>query len=52
MKFVRAVAAALIALASVAAAPPPTLVSADMREAIDLDGAWNWSVDPYRDGLA
>src|SRR5206468_9691063 len=23
-----------------------------MRDAIDLDGAWNWSVDPYRDGLS
>ena len=23
-----------------------------MREAIDLSGPWNWSVDPYRDGLA
>jgi beta-glucuronidase len=30
----------------------PMLASADMREAIDLDGPWNWSVDPYRDGLS
>jgi len=30
----------------------PVLASADMREAIDLDGPWNWSSDPYRDGLS
>jgi beta-glucuronidase len=23
-----------------------------MRDALDLDGPWTWSVDPYRDGLA
>src|SRR5437773_8009170 len=30
----------------------PLLASADMRESIDLDGPWNWSVDPYREGLS
>ena len=30
----------------------PVLASADMRDAIDLDGPWNWSIDPYREGLA
>ncbi|MBV9884432.1 MAG: beta-glucuronidase, partial [Sphingomonadaceae bacterium] len=51
--------AALFALALPAAAfaqdgpllPHPILVSADMREALDLSGPWTWSVDPYRDGL-
>lgn len=32
--------------------PAPALVAADMRESLSLDGTWNWSVDPYRDGLA
>jgi beta-glucuronidase len=40
----------LLVLGSAAQAEP-VLASADMRQAIDLDGAWNWSVDPYRDGL-
>ncbi|HEX8936961.1 MAG TPA: glycoside hydrolase family 2 TIM barrel-domain containing protein [Sphingomicrobium sp.] len=30
----------------------PVLASADMRDGIDLDGPWNWSIDPYREGLA
>jgi beta-glucuronidase len=29
-----------------------TLVAADMRPHQSLDGAWHWSVDPYRDGKA
>ncbi|HZC37503.1 MAG TPA: beta-glucuronidase, partial [Sphingomicrobium sp.] len=29
----------------------PIMVSADMRPAIDLDGAWTWSIDPYGTGL-
>jgi beta-glucuronidase len=29
----------------------PVMVSADMRPAIDLDGAWTWSIDPYGTGL-
>lgn len=32
--------------------PPPTLVAADLRDHQSLDGAWHWSVDPYRDGIA
>jgi beta-glucuronidase len=32
--------------------PQPVLASADMRAAIDLNGPWKWSVDPYRDGLS
>ena len=27
------------------------LVDADMRPSLDLDGAWTWSIDPYRTGL-
>jgi beta-glucuronidase len=30
----------------------PQLVSADMRAGLDLSGAWHWSIDPYRSGLA
>lgn len=29
-----------------------TLAAADLREGQSLDGAWHWSVDPYRDGVA
>jgi len=29
-----------------------TLAAADMRPGRSLDGAWHWSVDPYRDGVA
>ncbi|WP_256924017.1 glycoside hydrolase family 2 protein [Sphingomonas sp. IBVSS2] len=29
-----------------------TLAAADMRPGQSLDGAWHWSVDPYRDGVA
>ncbi|RYE04088.1 MAG: beta-glucuronidase [Sphingomonadales bacterium] len=28
------------------------LASADMRPSQSLDGAWHWSIDPYRDGVA
>ena len=30
----------------------PLLVSADMRDSVDLSGAWHYSIDPYRSGLA
>ncbi|TGX55024.1 beta-glucuronidase [Sphingomonas gei] len=37
-------------------APPtfaqPVLTAADMRPSQNLDGAWHWSVDPFRDGKA
>ena len=44
-------------LAFPAAAEPqllaqPVLVSADMRPSMDLGGAWTWSIDPFRDGIA
>jgi len=32
--------------------PDHILVAADLRDHVDLDGPWHWSVDPYRDGLA
>ncbi len=35
-----------------AATAEPVLVNADSRAGIDLDGAWHYSIDPYRDGLA
>lgn len=31
--------------------PDRVLVNASGRGGVDLSGAWNWSVDPYRDGL-
>lgn len=30
----------------------PLLVSADMREGTELSGTWNYSIDPYRAGIA
>ena len=33
-------------------APTPVLVAADLREHQSLDGAWHWSIDPFRDGVA
>lgn len=32
--------------------PAYILVDADMREGVSLSGAWHYSVDPYRDGMA
>ena len=53
MKRVLAFAAACVigSVATAQDAPIPVLVSADMRPAVDLDGAWTWSIDPYRTGL-
>ncbi|HVJ01732.1 MAG TPA: glycoside hydrolase family 2 TIM barrel-domain containing protein [Sphingomonas sp.] len=44
--------AALAALWILPAAAQLVLTSADMRESRSLDGAWHWSVDPFRDGVA
>jgi beta-glucuronidase len=44
----------LVAVGASAALPPPppvVLTSADMRPHQSLDGAWHWSVDPFRDGM-
>lgn len=55
----RLLAALLLALT--AAAQPqahpapaalPVLINGDIRPAVELSGPWNWSVDPYRDGMA
>jgi beta-glucuronidase len=62
----RLIAAAMVcaapAVAQEAAAPTPLplatvdnsplLVSADMRDGVDLSGSWHYSVDPFRAGLA
>jgi beta-glucuronidase len=61
----RLIAAAMVcaapAVAQEAAAPTlplatvesgPLLVSADMRDGVDLSGPWHYSVDPFRAGLA
>ena len=53
---IRWVAALLLALVPAASAAAqdlgPALVSVENRPGLDLSGSWNWSVDPYRDGLA
>ena len=53
LKGLLAIAAGFLVCSGVADAeePSPVLVSADMRPSVDLDGAWSWSIDPYRTGL-
>jgi beta-glucuronidase len=46
------VALALPSLAAAQTQRPITLTAADMRGGQSLDGAWHWSIDPYRDGVA
>ena len=59
--FTRLVGSILLALTlaatPAAAVPPPpppapVLVAADLRPHQSLDGAWHWSIDPFRDGVA
>ncbi|KSB90278.1 beta-glucuronidase [Caulobacter vibrioides] len=45
-------AAAVLVMAASAAQAGPTLTRADRRDGQDLSGTWNYSVDPYRDGVA
>ena len=45
-------AAATMAVAADPERPQVALVAADMRPHQSLDGAWHWSIDPYRDGKA
>ena len=60
MKLLARIAALMTALTALPAlaqpAAPPvkraTLVAADLRPHTSLDGAWHWSIDPYRDGVA
>jgi len=42
----------LALLLPAAANASPALTAADLRPSQSLDGAWHWSVDPYRDGLS
>ncbi|WP_242098459.1 glycoside hydrolase family 2 TIM barrel-domain containing protein [Sphingomonas sp. CROZ-RG-20F-R02-07] len=32
--------------------PAPLLVAADLRDGTDLSGAWHYSIDPFRSGIA
>jgi len=50
LKLLRFLLAALLVPA--AASASPALTAADLRPSQSLDGAWHWSVDPYRDGVA
>ena len=43
---------ALALLFATPAFAQPMLTAADMRPSQSLDGAWHWSVDPFRDGKA
>ena len=54
LRFLLAAFGLLAAAATATVTPPPPVVltSADMRPHQSLDGAWHWSVDPYRDGKA
>ncbi|PXA89462.1 beta-glucuronidase [Caulobacter sp. D4A] len=47
-----ALAVAAAFLATSAAFAGPTLNRADLRAGQDLSGTWNYSVDPYRDGVS
>lgn len=49
--WIRILCAFLFLVGPIGAAAQPVLTSADMRPSIDLDGAWTWSIDPYRTGL-
>ena len=57
-RWLTALGAAFAACSTALAQPAPTeperpvLVAADLREHQSLDGAWHWSIDPYRDGVA
>ncbi|WP_116091939.1 glycoside hydrolase family 2 protein [Sphingomonas crusticola] len=46
------IAAFVISLWAVPAVATPMLTAGDLRPAQSLDGAWHYSVDPYRDGEA
>ena len=50
LKLLRTLLVALLLPA--AAHASPALTAADLRPSQSLDGAWHWSVDPYRDGLS
>lgn len=53
MKLLARIATLLTALtAFTLPAAAQILTAADMRPATSLDGAWHWSIDPYRDGVA
>ncbi|HEY7958750.1 MAG TPA: glycoside hydrolase family 2 TIM barrel-domain containing protein [Sphingomicrobium sp.] len=51
MRWFRSLVAFLILTTATAVFGRPVLTGADMRPAIDLDGAWTWSIDPYGTGL-
>jgi len=46
------IAGLLLALCGAASVGAVTLAAGDLRPATSLDGAWHYSVDPYRDGEA
>lgn len=52
MKLLSRALAVLVLFLAHPAFAQPILTSADMRPSQSLDGAWHWSVDPYRDGKA
>jgi beta-glucuronidase len=52
MKLLSRALAMLVLFLTPPALAQALLTGADMRPAQSLDGAWHWSVDPYRDGKA
>ncbi|GAA0315514.1 beta-glucuronidase [Sphingomonas oligophenolica] len=54
LRVLMVVAAALVAMTALEAQPArprPLLAAADLRPSTSLDGQWNYSIDPYRDGM-
>jgi beta-glucuronidase len=51
VRFLIALLGLFFGCAAAAQQPQLILVSADMRPSVELDGAWTWSIDPFRDGL-
>ncbi|MEO9131162.1 MAG: glycoside hydrolase family 2 TIM barrel-domain containing protein, partial [Sphingomonas sp.] len=47
---VSAVLVSTMPAAAEPARPAPLLTAADLRPSTSLDGVWNYSIDPYRDG--
>jgi len=45
-----AVLASVTPVTAQPARPAPLLTAADLRPSTSLDGTWNYSIDPYRDG--
>lgn len=52
MRLLASLGMLLLAILASPALAQPVLTAADLRAHQSLDGGWNWSVDPFRDGIA